>query len=82
MGNLANRVYDALRYSRIKVVCCIDENKSFYSDAKLITMDDDFPEMDAVIITDFRNGEDIKKRIRVKGKFDICLLADIIFNEL
>ena len=82
MGNLANRIYDALKSSHIKVVCCIDENKSFYSDAKLITMDDDFPEMDAVIITDFRNGEDIKKRIRKKGKFDICFLDNIIFNEL
>lgn len=82
MGDFANRIYDALKDSSIEVVCSMDENKSAYSDTVLLTFEDDFPEMDAVIITDFRNGDSIMERLSEKGNFDMLLLDDIIYNEL
>lgn len=82
MGNLANRVYDALKSSDIEIVCCIDQSRSVYSDTKLISINDEFPLMDAIIITDFKNSASIKQQIEKKGNYDILLLDDIIFNEL
>ncbi len=82
MGNLANRIYDALKNSPVEIVCCIDENNSYYSDTELITISDDFPKLDAVIFTDFLKGEEVMNEIKKKGAFDILFLEDIIFNEL
>ena len=82
MGNLANRIYDALDNSNIKIVCCIDENNSFYSDVKLITLHDEFPKMDALIVTDYHLQEENLNTLKEKGSYDLLFLEDIIFNEL
>lgn len=82
MGDFANRIYDALKDSPIEVVCCIDSKKSAYSDTTLFTLEDELPDMDAIIITDYKNADSIIDSLSKKGDFELMLLEDIIYNEL
>lgn len=82
MGDAANRVYDSVKESRIEVVYEADTARSFYSDAPLLTLEDEFPQVDLIIATDFFSFEGVKEKLEQKGKCDVKLLQDIIFGEL
>lgn len=84
MGDFANRIYDEVQKSSLlEVVFEIDKNKSMYSNTDLYTLEEEFPQnIDAIIITDFNNYEQVEKRLKQKGNYKIFLLDDIIYNKL
>ena len=82
MGYVGKRLLNELKDSEIEVAYGIDKNASSMSaDIKLITMDDDFEEVDAVVITVLTDFDDICDALSRKINCPFISIEDIV-NEI
>lgn len=82
LGDTANRIYDSLKNTPVEVIFGIDKNKSFYCDTEILTLDDEFPSVDLIIVTDFDSYETLRQKLEEKGNHLVMSLEQIIFHEL
>lgn len=81
MGEMGNRLYDELKTSSIKVECAIDSNASAtYSEVEVYDKDDDYPEVDVVVVTATFAFSEIKEELESKVSCDIVSLDDVVFG--
>lgn len=81
MGEMGNRLYDELKNSEIKVKYAIDkEASSTYSEIEVIEMEDELPEVDAVVVTAVFAFEDIEEKLQEVVECPIISLEDVIFE--
>lgn len=81
MGEVGNRLYDDLKESNVNVEYAIDINpESTYSEIKVYNVHDNYPEVDAIVISPIFDYNEIKNSLCHKVNCPIISLNDIIFD--
>lgn len=81
MGEMGNRLYDELKNTSIEVKCGIDKNAlSTYSELEVIDLDDEIPEVDAVVITATFAFDEIEEELSEKISCPIVSLDDAVYE--
>lgn len=82
MGEMGKRLIKELKNSNIKVKYVVDKNKNLDidDDITLITKDDMFKQVDAIIVTATFAFDDIRKELKEKVSFPVISLEDIIYD--
>lgn len=79
MGIIGQRMVKELKNSEIRVAYGIDRNKKLiYSDLKMITMEDDFQDVDAVVVTVVKEFDAIKEALLERTDSTILAVEDIL----
>lgn len=81
MGEMGNRLYDELKESQIVVKYAIDEaagNK--FSELKVISPEDDFEDVDAIIITATFAYDEICEKLESKTSIQLISLDDVVYG--
>ena len=82
MSHVGLRLIKELKESGIEIVYGIDRNAAnIYADIKLVTMDDDFEAVDAIVITPIDGFEDICDALSKKINCSFLSIEDIV-NEI
>ena len=75
------RLAEELENSNIEIKYGIDKNaKGIYADVNLVTLEDSFDEVDAIVITAISYFDEIKKSISKKIDCDIVSLENILYD--
>lgn len=83
MGNIGRHLYAELKDSNIKVEYAIDKNtKLNIDDLDIISLEDDFMEVDAVIITVPFEFYSIEEKLSQKVKCPIISIEELIYRDL
>lgn len=81
MGEMGNRLYDELKDSKIEVKYAVDENaESIYSDIKVISKEEEYVDVDVMVVTAIFAFDDIKEKLKNKVKFPIISLDDVVYQ--
>ncbi len=81
MGEMGTRLYEELKKSDIEVVCAIDKNAAnTFTELKVIDIEDELPEADAIIVTAVFAFEEIKSQLSEKVNTPIISLADVVYE--
>ncbi len=81
MGEMGNRLYDELKETSIDVKYAIDKNAaSTYSELEVYDLEQDLPEVDAVVVTATFAFKDIEKEISGVIKGRLVSLDDVVFE--
>jgi FlaA1/EpsC-like NDP-sugar epimerase len=81
MSYAGETLVDELKESDIKVVYGIDKRAdSIYADIDIVTIDDDFKEVDAVVVTAITFFDEIEEKLSAKIDCPIISLEDILFE--
>lgn len=81
MSYAGETLLDELRESEIEVVYGIDNRAdSIYLDLDIVTMEDTFEEVDAVVVTAITYFEEIAEKIEKKLECPIISLEDILYE--
>lgn len=81
MSYVGERVYDELKNSDIEVVYGIDKNAdSLYSEIEILHVNDDLPEVDAVVVTPVFFFEEIREQLCEKMQCPIISFEDILYE--
>ncbi len=81
MGELGQRLLNCLNNSGIKVDYAIDADANYLdSNLKIYEPDDNFPQVDAIIVTAVFDFEKIYKVLSQNCKYKIISLEDVIFD--
>lgn len=81
MGHIGRRLIKELKGTEVEVIYGIDRNAAdIYSEIELVTMDDEFKDVDAVVVTLVDEYEAIYKMLSQKISCPILAIEDII-NE-
>lgn len=81
MGEMGNRLYDELKNSSVKVVYAIDKAAgSTYSEIDVFEIDDELPEVDAVVVTAIFAFDEIENALSDKVSCNIISLEDVVFE--
>lgn len=79
MGELGNRLYEELQESEIQVCFAIDQYGDLrYSELDVYDLNEDFPHVDAIIVTPVFDYPHIESILREKTTSDIISLKDVI----
>lgn len=82
MGNVGKRLIKELRDSEIKITYGIDRNaENIYSEIKLVTINEELENVDAVVITLVSDFENVRDILSKKLRCPIIVIEDII-NEV
>lgn len=82
MGDVGKRLVKELKNSAIQIVCGIDRNRdNIYSDIQIITMNDEFPSVDAVVVTVLNEFYEICDALAAKTDCPVVAIEDIL-NEI
>lgn len=80
MGELGNRLYDELEASGIIIKYAIDKNfTADYIGLNVKSLEDDFDEVDAIVVTAAFAFEEIEKELKEKVDFPIISLEEIVY---
>lgn len=80
MGEVGNRLYDELKATRIKVQYVIDKNaENTYSELDVYNLEDDLPNVDAIIVSPVFAFNEIKEQLSKKVDFPIINLEDVVY---
>ncbi|MDD3413816.1 MAG: hypothetical protein PHY47_07425 [Lachnospiraceae bacterium] len=80
MGEMGNRLYDELRDSNIEVRCGIDkESSSVYSELEVISIEDELPEVDAIIVSAVFAFNEISEKLGNIVDYPIISLEDVVY---
>lgn len=83
MKELGQRLYDELAESEVEIACIIDKNKDvILGDYNILDLNDEFPEIDVVIVTACAYFSSIEKSLADKVSCPIISLEYIIFNAV
>lgn len=81
MGEMGNRLYDELKNSEIEVKYAIDKNAAgTYSEVDVIEKDEDFPEVDAIVVAATFAFEAIQEELNEKVDWPIISLEDVVYE--
>jgi hypothetical protein len=81
MSYAGETLLDELKDTDVKVAYGIDNNAdSIYADVDVITMDDDFEEVDAIVITAITFFDEIEEKLSEKADCPIISLEDILYE--
>lgn len=81
MGPVGQRLYRELENTGVSVVFSVDQNAmNIYSEIPVLTMEDEWPEIDAIIVTPIFYYESIRKCIENKIVCAVFSLDDIIYE--
>lgn len=82
MGEMGNRLYDELKNStEVTVKYAIDQNAaSTYSEIDVIDKEDEYEEVDAIIVTAIFAFDEIEEEISTKVDFPVISLEDVVFE--
>lgn len=82
MGYVGKRLVKELKHSEIDVVYGIDRNAAdIFSEIELVTMDDDFEDIDAVVVTLVDEYDTVCDMLSQKVKCPVIAIEDIV-NEV
>lgn len=82
MGFVGMRLIKELRNTNLNIIYGIDQNATnISSDLKLLTLEDELPEVDVIIVTVLGSFQEIYDKLSTKIKCDIVAIEDII-NEV
>lgn len=83
MNAIGQRLYDELAESDVEIACVIDKNKdAILGEYNILDLNDEFPEVDAVIVTACAYFAEIKKSLDGKVACPILSLEYIMFNGI
>ena len=81
MGEMGNRLYDELKQSDIEVKYVIDKNfASVYSELEVLDPEEEFPEVDVVVVTATFAFDEIENSIENKVNCPIVSLEDVVYE--
>lgn len=81
IAEFGQRLYDELIESGITVEYIVDNNpKIFFYDYKILTMKDEFPPVDAIIVTPILLYSEIRKELIKKVDYPIISLEILLMN--
>lgn len=81
MGEMGNRLYDELKDTSVQVKYAIDKDAaSTYSELEVLDPEDDFPEVDAVIISAVFAFDEIEENLADKFTCPIISLEDVVYE--
>ena len=81
MGEMGNRLYDELKQSDIEVKYVIDKNfTSVYSELEVLDPEEEFPEVDVVVVTATFAFDEIENFIENKVNCPIISLEDVVYE--
>ncbi len=76
---LGERLYDELKDSEIEICYIIDKNKdSIWAEIDVFGMDEELPDVDAIVVTPTFFFEEIERELAEKTKCAIVSLEDVI----
>ncbi len=79
MGEMGNRLYEDLKQTNIEVKYAIDKDGGF-GEIDIFDMEDEFPEVDAIVVTAIFDFETIEENLREKVNYDIVSLEDVVYE--
>lgn len=83
MGEMGNRLYDELKQSDIEVKYVIDKNAtSVYSELEVLDPEEEFPEVDAIVVTATFAFDEIENSIENKVNCPIVSLEDVVYETI
>ena len=82
MGEMGNRLYDELKDSTaVEIKYAVDQNAaSTYSEIDVIDKEDDYEEVDAIIVTAIFAFDEIEEEISAKVDYPVISLEDVVFE--
>lgn len=81
MGDIGQRLVKELKNSEIEIVYGIDKNSgNIYSDIELVTVEEGFKDVDAIVVTVIKEFDVICDTLKEKINCPILAIADIL-NE-
>lgn len=82
MGEMGNRLYDELKDStEVTMKYAVDQNAaSTYSEMDVIDKDEDYEEVDVMVVTATFAFDDIAEELSEKVDFPIVSLEDVVFE--
>jgi glycosyltransferase involved in cell wall biosynthesis len=81
MGEIGNRLFEELsRFSSIKVKYAIDKNRKESQAVPVLSIDEELPEVDAIIVTNNYIYNQIQELLRGKTVSPIVSIDDVIFS--
>lgn len=81
-GILGKILYSELIAQNVKVEYIIDQNaEKIEEDIPMISLEDEIPEVDVIIVTIVDEFENIKKKIQEMSNSKIVSLQEVIFNS-
>ena len=79
MGELGSRLYEELRGTSVEVKYAIDKDAmSVYSDIDVLELEDDLPNVDAIVVTAVFAYDSISENLEDKISCPILSLGDIV----
>ena len=83
MGIVGRRLAKELDVLDIKEIYGIDRNaKDLFSNIKILTLDDNLPKVDIVVVTIVNEYDKIKKELVKKGQKSVVSLEDLLFDVI
>lgn len=81
MGEMGNRLYDELKNTDIEIKYAVDQNAAgTYSELEVLEKEDDFPEVDAMVVTATFAFDVIEEELSEKVEFPIVSLEDVVYE--
>ena len=81
MGEIGNRLYNELKDSKkVKIKYVIDKNADICSETRIFNIDDNFPDVDAVIITATFAFDEIKEELGKRLYVPVISIDDVIYS--
>ena len=81
MGEMGNRLYEDLKNTSVEVKYAIDKNAaSSYSELDIKDLEDDFPQVDCIVVSAIFAFDEIKEELEQKVDFTIVSLEDVIYE--
>lgn len=81
MGEMGNRLYDELKGSSVEIKYAIDKNAaSTYSELEVVDPEDDFTEVDAVIVSAIFAFDEVEELLQKKVDCPVISLEDVVYE--
>ncbi|MCR5269282.1 MAG: hypothetical protein K6E16_12305 [Lachnospiraceae bacterium] len=82
MGEMGNRLYDELKGTGIEVKYAVDQNAaSTYSELEVVDKEDNFDDVDVMVVTATFAFDEIEEEISAKCNFPIISLDDVVYES-
>lgn len=81
MGEMGNRLYDELKGTSVTVKYAVDKNAaSTYSELDVIDPEDEYEEVDAIVVSAIFAFDEIEEMLSDKVDFPIVSLEDVVYE--
>lgn len=81
MGKIGKHVIYEIKNSEVKVAYGIEKNKTgFYDGLQIKSIDDEFPQVDAIIVTAIYDFDEIERDLKNRVNYPVISLEQIIYE--